>query len=165
MSGDLPKGLRTFRCYWPHEFVIKALLCNTQYFYITLCLDNIERKHCCFSTATIAARTRLNVHVIRNIVCIVVFKLPPAVYKLCILKLIICELCWTEIRVFISVFNQLDAQNLFHNKFYFMSLHVSSTCAHHHEVKIVLHSLWYHHTYRCDDTRGCVISVVIPEAV
>jgi len=31
--------------------------------------------------------------------------------------------------VFISVFNQLDAQNLFHSKFYFMSLHVSSTCA------------------------------------
>ena len=26
---------------------------------------------------------------------------------------------------FISVFNQLDAQNLFHNKFYFMPLHVS----------------------------------------
>jgi len=26
--------------------------------------------------------------------------------------------------------------------------------AHHQEVKIALHSLWYHHTYRCDDTRG-----------
>ena len=49
---------------------------------------------------------------------------------------------------FISVFNQLHAQNLFHNKFYFMPLHVSSTCAHHQEVKIALHSLWYHHTYR-----------------
>ena len=46
--------------------------------------------------------------------------------------------------VFISVLNQLDAQNLFHNKFYLMPLRVSSTCAH-------------HHTYRCDDTRGCVI--------
>ena len=33
-----------------------------------------------------------------------------------------------------------------------MPLHVSSTCAHHQEVKIALHSLWYHHTYRCDDT-------------
>jgi len=53
--------------------------------------------------------------------------------------------------LFISVFNQLDAQNLFHNKFYFMPLHVSSTCAHHQEVKIALHRLWYHHTYRCDD--------------
>jgi hypothetical protein len=44
--------------------------------------------------------------------------------------------------IFISVFNQLDAQNLFHNKFYFMPLHVSSTCAHHQEAKIVLHSIW-----------------------
>ena len=44
---------------------------------------------------------------------------------------------------FISVFNQIDAQNLFHNKFYFMPLHVSS--------------LWNHHTYRCDDTRGRVM--------
>jgi len=50
--------------------------------------------------------------------------------------------------IFISVFNQLDPQNLFHNKFYFMPLHVSNTCAHHQEVKIVLHSskhveAWY----------------------
>ena len=51
-----------------------------------------------------------------------------------------------HLSIFISVFNQLDAQNLFHNKFYFMPLHVSSTCAHHQEVKIALHSLWYHHT-------------------
>ena len=29
-----------------------------------------------------------------------------------------------------------------------MPLHVMSTCAHHQEVKIALHSLWYHHTYR-----------------
>ena len=49
-----------------------------------------------------------------------------------------------HLSIFISVFNQLDAQNLFHNNFYFMLLHVSSTCAH-------------HHTYRCDDTRGCVM--------
>ena len=62
-----------------------------------------------------------------------------------------------HLSIFISVFNQLDAQNLFHNKFYFMPLHVSSTCAHHQEVKIALHSLWYYHTYRCDDTRGCVM--------
>ena len=57
-----------------------------------------------------------------------------------------------HLSIFISVFNQIDAQNLFHNKFYFMPLHVSSTCAHHQEVKIALHSLWYHHSYRCDDT-------------
>ena len=53
-----------------------------------------------------------------------------------------------HLSIFISVFNQIDAQNLFHNKFYLMPLHVSSTCAHHQEVKIALHSLWYHHTYR-----------------
>jgi len=29
-----------------------------------------------------------------------------------------------------------------------MTLHVSSTCALHQKVKIALHSLWYHHTYR-----------------
>jgi len=51
-----------------------------------------------------------------------------------------------HLSIFISVFNQLDARNLFHNKFYFMPLHVSNTCAHHQEVKIALHSLWYHHT-------------------
>ena len=39
-----------------------------------------------------------------------------------------------HLSIFISVFNQLDAQNLFHNKFYFMPLHVSSTCVHHQEV-------------------------------
>jgi len=57
-----------------------------------------------------------------------------------------------------------------------MPLHVSSTRAHHQEVKIALHSLWYYHTYRCarnmyrdeiklivehtyrcDNTRGCVM--------
>jgi len=27
-----------------------------------------------------------------------------------------------------------------------MPLHVSSTCAHHQEIKFALHSLWYHHT-------------------
>ena len=55
---------------------------------------------------------------------------------------------WYNIlQLFISVFNKLDAQNLFHNKFYFMPLHVSSTCAH-QEFKTALHSLWYHHTYR-----------------
>ena len=47
---------------------------------------------------------------------------------------------------------------------YFVPLHVSSTCAHRQEVKIVLYSLWYHHTYRCDDTIT-PIDVMIPEAV
>jgi len=29
-----------------------------------------------------------------------------------------------------------------------MPLHVSNICVHHQKVKIALHSLWYHHTYR-----------------
>ena len=29
-----------------------------------------------------------------------------------------------------------------------MPVHVSRTCAHRQEVKIVLYSLWYRHTYR-----------------
>ena len=29
--------------------------------------------------------------------------------------------------------------------------------AHRQEVKIVLYSLWYHHTDQCDDTRDCII--------
>jgi len=43
--------------------------------------------------------------------------------------------------MFISVFNQLDAQNLFYNKFYFMPVHVSSTCArnlYRHEIKLIV---------------------------
>jgi len=55
----------------------------------------------------------------------------------------VCKLCFF---FFISVFNQHDAQYLFHNKFYFKPIHVSSTCAHHQEVKIALHSLWNQHT-------------------
>ena len=43
-----------------------------------------------------------------------------------------------------------------------VSLFHASTCFEHHvlivrKVKIVLYSLWYNHTYRCDDTRGCII--------
>jgi len=44
-----------------------------------------------------------------------------------------------------------------------MPLHVSSTCAHHQEVKIALHSLWYHHTYtyRCDDTMKLIVKQIL----
>jgi len=34
-----------------------------------------------------------------------------------------------------------------------MPLHVSSTCAHHQEVKIALHGVWYHHTETSDWTK------------
>ena len=49
-----------------------------------------------------------------------------------------------------------------------MPLHVSSTCAHLQEVKIVLFSLWYHHTYKLYYTASGIITpigVMIPEAV
>jgi len=35
----------------------------------------------------------------------------------------------------------------------FLPLRFSSTCSHHQEVKIALHSLWYLHTLKWDDTR------------
>jgi len=48
-------------------------------------------------------------------------------------------------RIFVSVINQLDVQNVCFTISLFRALHVSSTCAHRQEVKITLHSLWYHH--------------------
>jgi len=40
---------------------------------------------------------------------------------------------------------------LFYNKFISCLYMFRAPCAHHQEVKIILYSLWYHHTYRCDD--------------
>ena len=50
------------------------------------------------------------------------------------------------LRVYLNI-NQLDALD-FIMSFFFKPLHVLSTCGHRQEVKIVLYSLWYHHTYR-----------------
>jgi hypothetical protein len=47
-----------------------------------------------------------------------------------------------------------------------MPLHVSSTCAHHQEVKIALHSLWHYHTYMASShVYGIItpIGVMIPD--
>jgi len=44
--------------------------------------------------------------------------------------------------------NQINAQNLFYNKFIIRLYMFRALCAHHQEVKIVLHSIWYHHTFR-----------------
>jgi len=44
-------------------------------------------------------------------------------------------------RLLTRYLTNLMHQILFQNKFYFMPLHDSSTCAHHQEVKIALHSL------------------------
>jgi hypothetical protein len=38
---------------------------------------------------------------------------------------------------------------LFYNKFIIRLYMFRALCAHHQEVKIVLHSVWYHHTCRC----------------
>ena len=51
----------------------------------------------------------------------------------------------------ILVINQHDAQNLFYDKFISCLYMFRVPCAHRQEIKIVLYSLWYHHTYRCDD--------------
>ena len=44
-----------------------------------------------------------------------------------------------------------------------MPLHVSSTRAHRQGAEIVLYNLWYHHTYRCDDTRDCIVQFWPPD--
>jgi len=85
-----------------------------------------------------------------------------------------------HLSIFILAINQLDAQNLFYDKFILCLYMFRAPCAHHQEVKIVLYTLWYYHTYRwpfraqveresflnpctarppteCDDNRGCII--------
>ena len=47
---------------------------------------------------------------------------------------------------FILVINQLHAQNLFYNKFISCLYMFRAPCARRQEVKILLYSLWYHHT-------------------
>ena len=49
---------------------------------------------------------------------------------------------------YILVINQLDAQNLFYNKFISCLYMFRAPCAHRQEVKIILYILWHHHTYR-----------------
>ena len=70
--------------------------------------------------------------------------------------------CWPCISVYLSQY----LTNLIHKICFTISfiscLYMSRA---HQEVKIVLHSLWYHHTYRCDDTRGCVMQIWSPDAL
>ena len=51
---------------------------------------------------------------------------------------------------------------LFYNKFIKCLYMFRALCAHHLEVKIVLYSIWYHHTYRWPSgarvERGLVLS-------
>ena len=71
----------------------------------------------------------------------------------------------TQLCLFINI-KQLDALN-FYNKFISSLYMYSSTCAHRQEGKIVLYSLWYHHTYRWLSRApdGHLQSVKIPESV
>ena len=52
----------------------------------------------------------------------------------------------TSKAIFIFIINQLDAQNLFYNKFISYLYMFRAQCAYRPEVKIVLYSFWYHHT-------------------
>ena len=70
---------------------------------------------------------------------------------------------WLCLSIFSLVINQFDAQNLFYNKFISCLYMFRAPCAHRQEVKIVLHNLWYHHTYRFDDTRRCIIQFWTPD--
>ena len=58
--------------------------------------------------------------------------------------------------------NQLDALNLFYSKFISCLYMFRAPCAQRQEVKILLYSIWYHHTYRCDDTRDCIVQFCPP---
>jgi len=89
-----------------------------------------------------------------------------------ILRIFFDVLLTVHLGMFTSVINQLDAHNfcfttsLFHASTCFEHMCSSSggqNCITHQEVKIALHSLWYHHTYRCDDTRGCVMQFWPPD--
>ena len=53
-----------------------------------------------------------------------------------------------HLSVFILVVNQLDAPNLFYNKFISCLYIFRASCVHRQEVRIVLYSPWYHHIYR-----------------
>ena len=61
-----------------------------------------------------------------------------------------CATCFWSSLMFILVINQLDAQNLFYSKFISCLYIFRAPCAHRQEVKIVLYSLWYHHTEKSE---------------
>ena len=79
-----------------------------------------------------------------------------------------------HLSIFILVINQLDAQNLFYNRFISCLYMFRAPCAHRQEVKIVLYSFSYRHTCRWpsgaqSSPNLCTglppIGVMIPETV
>jgi len=65
-----------------------------------------------------------------------------------------------HLSIFISVINQVDEQNFCLK----ISLFHASTCFEHmYSSSWGQNCLWYHHTYRCDDTRGWVMQFWPPD--
>ena len=64
-------------------------------------------------------------------------------------------------KIFILVINLLDKKNLFYNKFISCLYMFRAPCAHRHEVKILLPSLWYLHTCRWPSDAKCSLNLCI----
>ena len=72
--------------------------------------------------------------------------------------------CWPCISVYLSQYLTNFKHKICFTISFISCLYMfRAPCAHHQEVKIALHSLWYHHTYRCDDTRYCVMQFWPPD--
>ena len=76
-----------------------------------------------------------------------------------ITALIFYILLTVHLSMFILVINQIDAQNLFYNKFILCLYMFRAPCAHRQGVKIVLYSIpcTGRPPTECDDTRCCTI--------
>ena len=85
----------------------------------------------------------------------------------CLLIAFFDVLLTVHLSIFILVVNQLDAQNLFYNKYISCLYMFRAPCAHRQEGKIVLYTLRCHHTYKWPSGArdGHLQSVMIPEAV
>ena len=61
--------------------------------------------------------------------------------------------------------DQHKAQILVLSKVYLQLYMFRALRAHHHDMKIALYSIWYHHThfFQCDDTRCCIMQLRSPE--
>ena len=73
-----------------------------------------------------------------------------------------------NLNIFILVISQLDAQNLFYNKFISCLYMFRAPCAHRQEVRIVLYSIQYHHTSRwlsCAQVEGVLSQPVYRTAI
>ena len=128
--------------------------------------------------------TSINSYCLTFILCTARFNISK-LYTVLTLRLCFFGVLLTvHLSIFILVINQLAAQNLFYNKFISCLCMFRAPCAHRQEVRIALCSLWYHHTYRwpscaqverglcqpvhgtatyrCDDTRGCIVQFLPP---